>query len=415
MRHLTDTDTDTVPLPSPYAHRLQNVDALRGFALLGILAVNIWAFADPYYATSVSNPRYDSALDHALRFVAALLFETKFYLLFSFLFGYSFTLQMAAAERAQAEFRTRMLRRLGGLLALGLMHGTLLYDGEILALYAVLGLILLACRTLTPARALIIGISLILLMGSMWLLLGSLAPTATLSASAAASAHAKLLAFRGTATTTLAYHAHHYAETAAALAMLQAPSALAMFLLGFAAGRLGLFARLEHQQTAMRRTLGFALPLGLAGALAYAWITTYAPGGALEILAFGLGQLTAPFLTTAYVVAGLMLFRTEVGRRVQSALAPMGKMALSNYLGQSMVLGVLFTGYGFGGVDRLPPLAILAVVPFIFLAQLRLSRWWLGRHVYGPGEWLLRAVTIARRPPWRRSGRPEAQMPELSP
>ncbi len=131
--------------------RLQNVDALRGFALLGILVVNVWAFADPYYASTETNPTFDSGLDHAIRFLVSLLFETKFYLLFSFLFGYSFTLQMAAAERAGTGFVPRMLRRQSGLLAIGLLHGALLYYGEILSMYAVLGLILLACRNIAPA------------------------------------------------------------------------------------------------------------------------------------------------------------------------------------------------------------------------------------------------------------------------
>jgi uncharacterized protein len=128
----------------PANTRLLNVDALRGFALLGILVVNIWAFADPYYASKSTNPTYDSGVDHGVRFIVGLLFETKFYLLFSFLFGYSFTLQMAAAERAGSAFIPRMLRRQGGLLVIGLAHGALLYYGEILSTYAILGLVLIA-------------------------------------------------------------------------------------------------------------------------------------------------------------------------------------------------------------------------------------------------------------------------------
>ena len=124
--------------------RLLNVDALRGFALLGILTVNIWLFADPYFASGANNPRYAGALDSGVRFVVALLFETKFYLLFSFLFGYSFTLQMAAAERAGAAFRPRMLRRSAGLVILGVLHGCLLFYGDILHLYGLLCCLLLA-------------------------------------------------------------------------------------------------------------------------------------------------------------------------------------------------------------------------------------------------------------------------------
>ena len=92
--------------------RLQQVDALRGFALFGILVVNIGVFASPYYGSGVVDPAFGRPLDLAASWVFGLLFETKFYLLFSFLFGYSFTLQMAAAERGQAAFLPRFLRRL---------------------------------------------------------------------------------------------------------------------------------------------------------------------------------------------------------------------------------------------------------------------------------------------------------------
>lgn len=383
--------------------RLQNVDALRGFALLGILVVNVWAFADPYYASTETNPTFDSGLDHAIRFLVSLLFETKFYLLFSFLFGYSFTLQMAAAERAGTGFVPRMLRRQSGLLAIGLLHGALLYYGEILSMYAVLGLILLACRNIAPATAVKIGVGLVASVGLAWMLLG-LAQLAegALTGSGSEEAPAKLSAFSGDAAATLAFHSGHLAETLGALAMLQAPSAMAMFFFGFAAGRNRIFANPERHAVTMRRIQQIGLPVGLSGAAVYALAAAYAPGGGLETFAFGLGQLTAPALTASYVVAGLMLFRTARGRRIESALAPMGRIALTNYLLQSVLLGVLFTGYGLGLVDRLTPAAVVVVVAVVFACQAVASKYWLRGHRYGPAEWVLRAVTTASFPPWRR-------------
>jgi uncharacterized protein len=103
--------------------------------------------------------------------------------------------------------------------------------------------------------------------------------------------------------------------------------------------------------------------------------------------------LTAPFLTAAYVAGLLMLFDSRHGARVIAALAPMGKLALSNYLIQSLVMALLFTGYGLRLCDELPPIAVMALVAAIFGAQMALSGWWLKRHTYGPAEWLLRALT----------------------
>lgn len=389
---------------TPAVARLLNVDALRGFALLGILVVNIWAFADPYYASTSTNPTYDSGIDHGVRFIVGLLFETKFYLLFSFLFGYSFTLQMAAAERAGSAFIPRMLRRQGGLLVMGLAHGALLYYGEILSTYAVLGLVLIACRNVRPARALKVAMWIVVSAASVWTLLGVAQLIAgELTGAPGSDVASKLVAFGGSAAETVAFHTDHLGETIAAVAFLQAPSAMAMFFLGLAAGRKRVFAEPSRYVAQVRRTIGVGLPIGLVGAAVYASAATFAPGGGVETVAFGIGQITAPFLAAAYVALGLTLFKSATGERIERALAPMGKTALTNYLLQSAVLGILFTGYGFGLVDQLPPLSVIAIVPVIFTGQMLLSRWWLGRHFYGPAEWVLRAITTAAVPSWRRA------------
>ena len=251
--------------------RLLNVDALRGFALIGILAVNIWAFADPYYASSSTNPRYDSALDQGIRLVFLVLFETKFYLLFSFLFGYSFTLQMAAAERAASAFIPRMLRRQGGLLAIGLAHGALLYYGEILSTYAVLGLVLLACRNVRPARAVKLAIWIVAVSATLWTLLGiAQLAVGEFVGEPGSDPVTKLAAFGGSAADTLAFHGHHLGETIAVIAIIQAPCAMAMFFLGFAAGRQKVFADPTRFAAQLRRIIAVGLPVGLVGAAAYA-------------------------------------------------------------------------------------------------------------------------------------------------
>ena len=386
--------------------RLLNVDALRGFALLGILAVNIWAFADPYYASTSTNPTYDSALDHGVRFLVELLFETKFYLLFSFLFGYSFTLQMAAAERAGTAFIPRMVRRQGGLLAIGLAHGALLYYGEILSTYAILGLVLIACRNLRPQRAVKIAAWIVITAATLWTLLGiAQLAVGEFTGSTSSETATKLSAFSGSAADALAFHSHHLGETIAVIAIIQAPSAMAMFFLGFAAGRKKVFADPQRYASQLHRIIRIGLPVGLGGSAFYASAATFAPGGGIETVAFGIGQITAPFLTASYVALGLTLFTTSSGAKIERVLAPMGKIALTNYLLQSAVLGVLFTGYGLGLVDQLSPIVVLAIVPIVFCAQIGLSTWWLKRHVYGPAEWVLRAVTNAEIPAWRR--RPE--------
>lgn len=388
--------------------RLVHVDALRGFALIGILTVNIWAFADPYFATGTINPFYDSMPGRIARYLLEVVFEMKFYLLFSFLFGYSFTLQMASAQQAGASFMARMLRRQAALLAIGVLHYVLLFEGDILVTYALLGLILLACRNLKPSIAITAGASLLFLNALFWITLGLFElffPSQSSSAAAAAAAdvQAKLAALSGDAFGAVSYRLTHMTNTVAAIWGLQGPSALAMFFFGYSAGQRGLFAHRRPQQYLSRPVVWLALLLGLSGSLAYA-VTgdIHDTGSAWYILSFGVMQLTAPLLSMSYMLAILALLRSDGGERLRTALATVGKISLTNYLLQSIVLCLIFTGYGFTLINRLHPFVLLPLVPAIFCTQIALSRWWLRTHPYGPAEWVLRALTTAKLPAWRR-------------
>ncbi len=396
------------PIEGSDQARLMNVDALRGFALFGILVVNVWVFANGYYGSGAHDPAFDSGVDRGIQFLVSSLFEVKFYLLFSFLFGYSFTLQMASAERDGTAFHVRMLRRLAGLFGLGLVHGLLLYHGDILMAYALLGLILLGARGLAPGRAVTIGFVLILVAGLVWTLLGIVDWTSgrtTDPATVHIQVEESTRAFRDSAGTVIGEHAARLPETMVFVLLVQAPSALAMFLFGLAAGKVELFANPDAYRRLGTRVLTLGLPVGLAGALIWANATTFHPGSGMETFGLGLGLLTAPLLTAAYVVVALRSFHTFPGQRVAVALAPLGRTALSNYLLQSLVCGILFTGYGFGLMGRLAPAAVLTMVVAIFIGQLLLSRYWLRNHHYGPAEWLLRALTKGSWPAWSKRER----------
>lgn len=372
--------------------RIINVDALRGFALLGILAVNIWAFADPYFGALAANPRL-SHWDQAVRFIFALLFEAKFYLLFSFLFGYSFVLQMGEAEHASSDFKVRIMRRNLGLLALGLLHGCFLFQGDILTLYSVLGVLLLMSSHLSAERAVkrarwlvIVSVMLMLLIGVLFLVGGG-------GESETQDIHAKLAAFHGSVADTQAMLRKEFVAALAASPIGQGPSAMAMMLLGMVAGRMRVLANIDQFQHWIPRAQKWGFTVGLAGALAYAALSTFWVDGAGSIFGLAVTFATAPLLTAAYVATMLKFFETDSGRRVRAALAPMGKLALTNYLTQSLVLAFLFTGYGLRLMDRLPFAAVAAIVLTIFAVQMPLSAWWIKRYPYGPAEWLLRSVT----------------------
>lgn len=388
--------------------RLAHVDALRGFALFGILVVNIGVFSSPFYGVGVVDPAYSSPLDLAVRWLIAWLFETKFYLLFSFLFGYSFTLQMSAAERNQAAFAPRFLRRLAGLALLGAAHAVLFYQGDILLTYSLLGLGLLLCRAMEPKRALRAALWLIVLAASVWAILGLLSYLEPVPADYRtlykAEALASIEAYRGTIGMTIAQHIKELTETIWFMVLfVQGPFVFAMFLAGYALGRRNALADPWRQPRVLGLLCALGLLPGLAGSALYATSSLPFAGAAWELPGLAADLLTAPLLSMSYAAAFLLALQTKAFGFVGAWLAPAGRMALTNYLMQSVVCAFLFTGWGLRLFASVSPLTAAGIAAAIFAAQLPWSAWWLRGHAYGPVEWFLRALTIGALPPWRRA------------
>ncbi|MFE1897917.1 DUF418 domain-containing protein [Streptomyces yangpuensis] len=385
------------PLP-----RLAHVDALRGFALLGILLVNITFMASAYQGTGVTDPAHDSAPDNAVRFLIEVFFEAKFYLLFSFLFGYSFTLQLASANRAGAAFPPRFLRRCAGLFVLGLGHAVLLFPGDILTTYAVLGLLLLAVHRIRPRTAVRAAVALFAVTAVGYLLLAwALAATGGGGIDTAAvteQARRTTEALRGDAGSVIGAHLRQLPDVVFMLAFFQAPAAFAAFLLGLAAGRRRALAEPTRHSRVLRRIQWIGFPLGIAGGLVWAHAAQGHSGTPYQLVAVAVDVVTAPLLAAAYAATVLRTLAGPRGGRAAAALAPAGRMTLTNYLTQSLVLAFVFTGFGAGLVGRPAPPYVVLTALVLFAVQLAFSRWWLARHRYGPVEWVLRAVTLAGRP-----------------
>ncbi|MGZ0149668.1 DUF418 domain-containing protein [Kribbella sp. WER1] len=377
--------------------RIQDVDALRGFALLGILVVNITFAASGYPIHVAEDPAYGSWLDHAVRWLSSVFVDMKFYLLFSFLFGYSFQLQMRAAQRAGAAFRPRMLRRLGGLFVLGVLHGVFLITGDILSVYAIIGLVLVAMRKVKDRTALLVAGAiyayLFVTLAAAALFLDTTAVLDPTTAVTAAQGTAANLA--GSFSDVIGEHIRAMPTYGLSLLTVQGPTTLAAFLIGMVAGRRRLLQNVDGADALLRliQLVGFAI--GITGGI------VYASGGNGDTRAVLMSVMTAPFLTAAYVASLLRIMHSDRGEDVRRLLAPAGRMALSNYLGQSVATVLIFTGVGFGLVGQVSPLETVGFAVGIFVLQVMLSHAWLSSFRYGPVEGVLRAVTNATAPSWR--------------
>ncbi|MBB5476177.1 DUF418 domain-containing protein [Micromonospora parathelypteridis] len=357
-------------------------------ALLLILVVNIAYFASGYSFQLVPDPAYDSWVDQTVRWLVELFFTMKAYLLFSFLFGYSFTLQLDSAARRGVDFAPRFRRRLAGLFVLGILHAVLLFQGDILTTYALLGLVLLAMRGVSVGTALRTAV---LVTGGIGFVL-ALAATGgtelvTDQATALAEGQRSTEALQGGMGSVIAEHVRQLPAMFGAL-VVQGPLALSAFLFGYAAGRRRLLTNVVENRQFLRRVQQVGYPVGLAGAVIFA-----TGGGTANLTGLTAGVLTAPLLAAAYGATLLQFFQTDRGRRIVAVLAPAGRMSLSNYLGQSLLCVLVFTGVGLGLAGAVAPPVVVLIAVAIYCVQLAASAAWMARFRYGPVEWLLRAWT----------------------
>ncbi|MBX8800383.1 DUF418 domain-containing protein [Ochrobactrum sp. MR28] len=385
--------------------RIADVDALRGFALLGILQVNIMAFASVFYGLPTGEPEQGFGFNDLVHLFISTIFEMKFYLLFSFLFGYSVTLQMQSAVRAGEAFVPRFLRRQAGLWVIGLLHAVLLFHGDILSTYAILGVVLLLWRNSADRTLLKSAIWLISITAILWASLGVLqwmVGEVQDPAQDLLNAQYAYTAYTGSFGSVIMQHINELKLMWLILLLIQAPCALAMFLLGFLAGKHQFLAQPDQYRPYLKQAIKAGLFIGLPASLITALTALFSTGTYWEIFGLALSLVTAPFLTFGIIALMLKFFGTERGLFWRDALAPAGRMALSNYLLQSLICGFIFYGYGLALIDQTTAIGNVLIGVLIFAFQLFFSHWWMKHYYYGPLEWLLRALTIGRWPDLKR-------------
>jgi uncharacterized protein len=382
------------------------IDALRALALLGILSVNIWFFAHPeMLTTGMRGDPVESVADQLVRFTSSVLFEGKSYVLFSFLFGLSFVFAWAQASDSGTNHTTRAVRRFAALIVLGLLHGLFLFAGDILLAYGILGFILLGARRISTRAALITAgalyaavVLLLVIVGLLTFMMGDAVGEAAVGLGDPAEAVA---AYTGSVSQWLSFQLMAYPVALVSVLFVQGPVALAAFLVGLVVGRARLIERLIDGEFRSNRLMLIGLSGLLTGltlstvAALLRWgapgATDYEPGFGAELLGTAVNLAAGPFQACGYAVLLLLLFRSA--KNIAAALAPAGRMSLTNYLGQSVIMVMLFSGVGFGLAGQLSEAAVGVVVLGVWLAQLVLSHLWFLRFRRGPVEFPFRAWT----------------------
>ena len=395
--------------------RIVVLDVLRGFALFGILVVNMKAFDLPWSAWAMQPKPFQGSVDQAFEFMKALLFSGKANAIFSLLFGVGMALQLQRAAARGGDMVPMYLRRLAVLFVIGAVHAVLVWHGDVLHVYAVLGLLLLLLRDVSD-RGIFALVGLLLVapvIRGAWSLVTQEPPLHPVSYYEAL-AHTQLRVFsQGTyGEQILARLGEYYEGYIEATPRLQGEiwfyaSIAVTMLLGFVAGRRRLFADVQAHAAAFRRAARWGLGLGLGIAVGYAVLRAIqpAPTGQPTLSGFFMGfafNLHRPLLCVGYVAGLALLFQRVRWRRVLLPLASAGSMPLSNYLLQSLICTTLFYSHGFALFGQVGPALGFVITLMIFAVQLVISRLWLARYRYGPLEWLWRGAAYGELPALRR-------------
>jgi uncharacterized protein len=388
--------------PIVAAERNAALDVLRGSALLGVLLVNLLVgFRVSLFQQILTFHTHPGTANRVADLLMAGLFEFKAFTLFSFLFGVGVAVQVerAAARRHSAAWF--FIRRFAVLLAIGLGHMLLIWNGDILTLYAVCGLLLIPFIGAKASWPAALGLGIIVLSPFLPFFDGVFPTEAAMRAQAD-------LATRVYATGSwmeiMTLRWHEARDFIAPLLISSLPRTFGLMLFGIAAWRSGVMSRpAEHRRLlwtlflvggslgALATTLQlWAKETGRTPPIALDWLYPYS----VVLLAFAYG-------------AGLLLWRCSARagytERLARLLAAGGQMALSNYLAQSAIFSLLFYGFGLGLFGRLGSAITAPLGLAVFAAQLVASEWWLRQFRFGPAEWLWRSLTYGRRQPMRRA------------
>ncbi|RRR72792.1 MAG: DUF418 domain-containing protein [Candidatus Viridilinea halotolerans] len=417
----TPTHPPAVAAPVAQEERIQTLDVLRGFALFGILTVNMYLFSHPFqnYLLPPSDlPWYDQAA----KLLILALSEGKFYTLFSLLFGLGFAIQLERARARGGPFVPLYLRRLGVLLIFGLIHAFFIWIGDILSLYAILGMFLLLFTWVKNPRTLLIWAAIFwiaLQLGSfaltglvMW---GRSVPEVAVEIDASFAIQEEMFAIEreralaaygsGTFWDVTVQRARDL-TTISMGSLAMAPMVMTMFLIGAYIGRRGLLRDVAAHRGLFRRLLlgGFALgiPANIIAALLIDQTGRADLSWSLAAANFllSLGGITQ---SIAYLSGIVLLCQSLPWSRWLAYLAPVGQMGLSNYLFQSIVCTLIFYSYGLGLFNQVGIAAGLLLAIVIYATQIPISHWWMARFRYGPAEWLWRSLIYMRPQIMRRS------------
>ena len=398
--------------------RIETVDALRGFALFGILLVHAaeWFSAGPL-PSFVFQTHSQGIANNIVQMIVGIFFSGKFYTFFSFLFGLSFALMLTRNVGSNRSFYLRFAWRLVILGIIGFLHH-LQWRGDILSIYAMLGFVMLLFSQASQKVVLTVGLLLVLntpirVMNIYDFFWPKPAPAKTAQQPPAPPEEEANLLYKelkeGSYPEVIRSNYRGFkTKMDFQFSSGRIYVTLGFFLLGLYAGRRRLFQQLTAERSFFRK-LTRATGFGVLGLTAIGILLMVLFGSAqqppkwAELTFWFLMDTQSAALTIFYIAGLTLLFQRAWWQGIASPLASVGKMALTSYILQTVFGTLIFMGYGLGLLGEIDVWQAALLAFPIFILQILFSRWWLSRFRYGPFEWLWRSLTYGQAQPMIRS------------
>ncbi|OEF96373.1 DUF418 domain-containing protein [Desulfuribacillus alkaliarsenatis] len=390
--------------------RIASLDILRGFALLGILMVNMIYFNTPivYYYVIGEIP-WESPLDRWAYYGIQLLAEGKFYTMFSFLFGVGFVIFMERAQEKHKKAGLLFARRLFFLLLFGLIHAFFFWYGDILIMYALIGFLLLAFFNRKPKTMLVWAITLLILsIVIMGLLFIASMAYANMDMAEYNAQNQMFLAqmYEQIESSYFAYSEGSYADIMQqritdlsfvfTYAIFGVPMILPMFLMGAYVGKRKIISNVSVNLGLIKKIWLWSLIFGLPMTIMKVYSQAQASFELITVYNFTnqVGMVIGdPALSIFYMTSILLLLQKETWQRLLRPFASVGRMALSNYILQTLICTTIFYSYGLGMYGNVGPAVGILIAIAIYITQVKLSVIWFNKYKYGPLEWIWRWLT----------------------
>ena len=381
--------------------RIELLDAIRGFALLGILLMNLEAFTGPIIGAMTGIDSHLQSIDRWADAFIYIFVQGKFWTLFALLFGIGFAVMFERAKRQSSDFFSIYMRRLFALLVIGLIHLLLIWEGDILFSYALAGFVLLwllKSGTTNTLTSIMVWYCSPLLLLAIW---GYFTPSdANMQALVNEIANETRIFGHSSYGEVMQWRLSQFVNDFLSI-LFQLPMTVAMFMLGVWLYRNNLVIPLSNPS---QKSLGCAALLWVSGLLLMLLSIWIAPEinpvntdwifAKINIL----NLLAGPLMCLGYFFGLRYLWSINWAQRILQKFAPLGKMALSNYLSQSIILTFIFYGYGLGYYQQLPRALHIPFALGLVILQILLSTWWLNRFSMGPIEYIWRWLTYGKRP-----------------